>query len=311
MNKLVILVISLAFVFGALSTALADVDINNASISELQSLPSIGPGLAQAIIDYREAFGPFGSINEITNVPRIGHHIFLRIKDLITIGSGYAAASTVDTDSSAADSTLPGYKPIVKPTSTPEPSVDEIMANFSDEPSIREVQMAAIRFAEINPARFAQWRKKVKERGLWPERLQITVGHDTDDDEDYTRSKTVGVSSGTAYVGPDDETWGWDVDNDWDYELRMQWNLQDYCFHNDILKVSSETEDQVTLRQEILQDVTKLYFDRRRLQVEIILQPNASIALKMKRALKLEEFTAAIDALTDGFFSDSLTEKKK
>lgn len=196
--------------------------------------------------------------------------------------------------------------PIVRPTPTPEPTLEEVMGHFEHEPSIREVQHAAIRYAEINPAQFAEWRRNVRGRGLWPELLQFTVGHDTDDDEGYSRSKTIGISGGTAYLGPDDEAWDWDTDNDWDYEVRMRWNLQDYCFHNDALKISSETEKQVELRQEILENITKLYFDRRRLQVETVLQPNVPIALKVKRQLQLEEFTAAIDAMTGGFFSDAL-----
>ena len=245
------------------------------------------------------------------NVPRIGAGTFDDLKDLITVGgAGTGPASSQQSSAhqaSVADGpVMPGYTATPLPSPTPEPSVEELMANFRNEPSIREVQMAAIRYAEINPERFVEWRRKVQERGLWPELVQFTVGHDTDDDEDYARSKTVGISGGTAYVGPDDETWGWDTDNDWDYELRLRWNLQDYCFHNDSLKISSETEDQVEMRREILEDVTKLYFDRRRLQVEILLQPGVPISLKVKRAIQLDELTAAIDALTGGYFSDAL-----
>lgn len=292
-------------------TAHALIDINTASISELQTLPRIGPGLAQAIIDYREMNGPFSFPEEIMNVPRIGSGTFDNIKDLITVGGDQQASRPArDSQSKTADKPIPenqpGYTATPLPTPTPEPTIEELMAAFKDEPSIRDVQLAAIRYAEINPARFAEWRTKVRERGLWPDTVQFTLGHDTDDDEDYMRSKTVGISGGTAYVGPDDETWGWDTDNDWDYEFRVRWDLQDYCFHNDILKVSSETEDQVELRQEILEDVTKLYFDRRRLQVEALLQPDVPIALKVKRTLQLDELTAAIDAMTGGFFSDAL-----
>lgn len=283
----------------------AVVDLNTASVSELQTLPGIGPGLAQSIIDFREVNGPFLSVHELTNVPRIGDKTFQRLKELLTVGSQSAEPGmTTAIPSDKADTS--NLEPIVKPTPTPEPSMEEILSSFDNEPSIRDVQQAAIHYAQINPVRFAQWRQKVKERGLWPEVVQFVVGHDTDDDEDYTRSKTVGVSSGTAYVGPDDETWGWDTDDDWDYEFRLRWNLQDYVFHNDMLKISAETEDQVELRQEIIEDVTKLYFDRKRLKVEMILQKNVPISLKMKRHLQLEEMTAALDGMTGGYFSESI-----
>lgn len=60
------------------------ININSASVSELDDLPGIGPSKAQAIITYREENGPFKSIEEIKNVSGIGQSSFEKIKDLIT-----------------------------------------------------------------------------------------------------------------------------------------------------------------------------------------------------------------------------------
>ena len=48
------------------------INVNNATVIELDDLPGIGPTLAQRIIDYRRAHGPFKSINELINVKGIG-----------------------------------------------------------------------------------------------------------------------------------------------------------------------------------------------------------------------------------------------
>ena len=62
------------------------ININTASAAELDTLPSIGPSLAQRIIEYRDANGPFVSIEDIINVPGIGSGNYERFKDMITVG---------------------------------------------------------------------------------------------------------------------------------------------------------------------------------------------------------------------------------
>ena len=61
------------------------ININLANLNELQTLPGIGPVIAQNIIDYREANGGFNSIDELLNVSRIGDGIFGRIRDSVTV----------------------------------------------------------------------------------------------------------------------------------------------------------------------------------------------------------------------------------
>ena len=66
------------------------VDINSASVEELDKLPGIGPTTAQKIIEYREVAGPFARIEDIVNVSGIGSATYEDIKDLITVGDGEA-----------------------------------------------------------------------------------------------------------------------------------------------------------------------------------------------------------------------------
>lgn len=64
------------------------VNINTATVEELDVLPGIGPSTAQKIIDHRDANGPFGSIEDIQDVSGIGPAKFEEIKDLITVDGG-------------------------------------------------------------------------------------------------------------------------------------------------------------------------------------------------------------------------------
>lgn len=61
------------------------VNINTANQSELDTLPGIGPALAQRIIQYREANGNFQSIEDLKNVSGIGDKNFENMKDKITV----------------------------------------------------------------------------------------------------------------------------------------------------------------------------------------------------------------------------------
>jgi competence protein ComEA len=56
---------------GATSTA-GIVDINSATLFDLDALPGVGPSTAQAIIDYRTANGPYASVDDLLNVRGIG-----------------------------------------------------------------------------------------------------------------------------------------------------------------------------------------------------------------------------------------------
>ena len=56
------------------------VNINTANATQLTQLPGIGPAIAQKIIDYRTANGPFTSVDDLTKVPGIGAAKLAQIK---------------------------------------------------------------------------------------------------------------------------------------------------------------------------------------------------------------------------------------
>jgi competence protein ComEA len=61
------------------------VNINTATLDQLDALPGIGPTTAQKIIDYRNLHGPFQKIEDIMNVSGIGPATFDKLKSLISI----------------------------------------------------------------------------------------------------------------------------------------------------------------------------------------------------------------------------------
>jgi comEA protein len=81
-----IAVFSLASAYAQSPAPKAKVNINTASASELESLPRIGPKVAQRIVDFRTKNGGFKRIEEIMKIQGIGEKVYENIKDLITVG---------------------------------------------------------------------------------------------------------------------------------------------------------------------------------------------------------------------------------
>ena len=67
------------------STADARINLNTASLEELDSLPGIGPATAKLILEYRQQYGGFAAPEEIMNVKRIGEKTYEKLKDRIRV----------------------------------------------------------------------------------------------------------------------------------------------------------------------------------------------------------------------------------
>ncbi len=61
------------------------VNLNTATAAELDTLPRIGPLMAQRIIDYRDVNGPFAAVDDLRNVTGIGDKTFDGLKELVTV----------------------------------------------------------------------------------------------------------------------------------------------------------------------------------------------------------------------------------
>lgn len=61
------------------------IDLNTADQTALETLPRIGPALAQRIIDWRETNGRFGSVDDLLAVPGIGEKLLAGLRDLVRV----------------------------------------------------------------------------------------------------------------------------------------------------------------------------------------------------------------------------------
>ncbi|MCK4463887.1 MAG: hypothetical protein KAU58_06210, partial [Candidatus Omnitrophica bacterium] len=167
-----------------------------------------------------------------------------------------------------------------------------IYSNFNSEPSIRNVQEMAVTYAEVHPDKIRKWRNGAKLRGILP---KITFGIDRNT-SDELHWDTGG--SDTLVIGPDKEKTSWDI--------TCTWDLGDFIYNEHQTTIDIRSKLMVQLREDILNEVTRLYFERRRLQMELADDKPITQARRIKKDLRLQELTASIDALTGGTFSDAL-----
>jgi competence protein ComEA len=61
------------------------IDVNRATVAELEDLPGVGPATASAIVDDRERNGPFATVDDLDRVPGIGPSKLDALRDLVTV----------------------------------------------------------------------------------------------------------------------------------------------------------------------------------------------------------------------------------
>ena len=61
------------------------VNLNTATVSDLQALPGVGAATARLIIEHREKNGGFKKVEELMNIKGIGEKSFLKLKPMVTV----------------------------------------------------------------------------------------------------------------------------------------------------------------------------------------------------------------------------------
>ncbi|MFA5411240.1 MAG: YCF48-related protein [Candidatus Omnitrophota bacterium] len=173
---------------------------------------------------------------------------------------------------------------------------DMLFLYSKDEPGINEVQQAAIKYAEVEPEKIKIWREKAAKSALLP-KLSIGIDRNTTDLWHWESGSTTKPDDDTLVRGRDSLDW----------DVSLSWDLSELIWNEDQTAIDVRSKLMVQLRDDVLDEVTKLYFERIRLKMEL---DGLSIEDRKKRfekELKLRELTAHLDALTGGYFSQQIT----
>jgi hypothetical protein len=165
------------------------------------------------------------------------------------------------------------------------------------DPPITEVHGRVLRYAALEPRRSEALRRGAAARG-WLPVLSLRAGYAWDDDRGRDRDEA--FLSGALRQLVDRER---SRSRDFEVSAVLSWDLGDVAFHPEQVDVSREAREVVKLRDDVLDEVTQLYFERRRVLAELAAQPDASNAETERLRLRAAELGAGIDAWTGGWFS--------
>ncbi|MBN1793671.1 MAG: hypothetical protein JW844_01765 [Candidatus Omnitrophica bacterium] len=161
-----------------------------------------------------------------------------------------------------------------------------------NEPSIQEVHRMVIAYADLEPEKIRQWRRRSVGCAFLPE---LSLGYDYDSTMNIDLDRG-GTSDPDVYiVGPKEKNAEWSVSLGWDLS-KLLWN-------DDILTIELRAKTLADLREEILNRATHLYFERKRLQHRLrhgVIEEGVS---DEDIRIQIEEVTGYLDSLTGGGFS--------
>lgn len=90
---LVALFVAVSFAPAFAAVANEPVDINQAGIEQLEALDGIGAAKARAIVEFRDANGPFATVDDLRNVSGIGDKLLASLRPQVTVGPAGGAKS--------------------------------------------------------------------------------------------------------------------------------------------------------------------------------------------------------------------------
>ncbi len=170
----------------------------------------------------------------------------------------------------------------------------------SSQLELAHVHQKALSYAGLQPASFRRLGRGLMRRGWWPEvDLHLGGAYDRDESDRLDESFSYGelhrlrdLFSGRS--------------RDFVASIEFSWDLRDVAYPREATELSREVRQRISLRDNVLDEVAQLYFDRRRALIALESHPDKRAPEAVALRLRAEELAAGLDAWTGGWFGRQL-----
>ncbi|MBW2241857.1 MAG: hypothetical protein JRH01_07705 [Deltaproteobacteria bacterium] len=170
---------------------------------------------------------------------------------------------------------------------------------WEGEPGIAAVRLAALRYLELDRGPIRSMAARARARGWLPE-VELRGGYGglrrRTADWDQT------FSSGEDRLFFDREQ---RRERDFAVQAVLRWDLGDTVYHAEELDVAKERREVIELRDEVLDELQQIFFERRRVLLTLATQPDPREPEAERLRLRAAELAAGLDAWTGGWWSSA------
>lgn len=174
-----------------------------------------------------------------------------------------------------------------------DPQVQAALRSLEREPTIQEVQRAALRFYNAEPETVDSLRTRATIKSLLPD---VSASYRSGNNGVFINQFDYlnGAPTQNYQVGRD-----FSQGDVYEWQVSGSWSLSRLVFNPEVLDVSS----MAAIQEGVLKEITRLYYTRRRLQVDLIFSNPQDPAVRMSKQIRIDQMTATIDALTGNLLS--------
>ncbi len=160
-------------------------------------------------------------------------------------------------------------------------------------PAIRQVQEAAIRYTDLGTQKIRQWRSRAANKA-WLPQLNLGLNRDVTDLWHWESGSTTKNGDDVLARGKDSLEW----------DVSLSWDLGEIIWNDDELAIDVRARLLTQQRQDLLDEVTKLYYERIRVQEDLAGLRIEEVKKRRDKQLRLAELTAMLDGMTGNYFSN-------